>query len=141
MQVQHCPKHPAVFNSGGMPMTPAKSVCGETFFQQYSNFPNYMENTQSFRAKVQFHSAPKQRPMQGPKKGLLWNEMVESRARLSGVQMRRSCSLVHGAFNFKNAVMGRLDRSTDTTSKLLNTDAGTLVLPTSLDSHFSATDY
>eukprot|EP00268_Persea_americana_P058843 TRINITY_DN7160_c0_g1_i5.p1 TRINITY_DN7160_c0_g1~~TRINITY_DN7160_c0_g1_i5.p1 ORF type:complete len:420 (-),score=74.93 TRINITY_DN7160_c0_g1_i5:301-1560(-) len=104
---------PRFANSGGMPMTPAKSVCGEIFFQHYSSYPNYMANTQSFRAKVRSHSAPKQRPMQGPKKGLLWNETAESRARLSGVQMRRSCSQVHEAFNFKNAVMGRFDRSTE----------------------------
>ncbi|GFZ11763.1 hypothetical protein Acr_23g0001480 [Actinidia rufa] len=33
--------------------TPAKSVCGDSFFRPYSNFPNYMANTQSFRAKIE----------------------------------------------------------------------------------------
>lgn len=104
---------PRFANSGGIPMTPAKSVCGESFFHRYSNYPNYMANTQSFRAKVRSHSAPKQRPIQGPKKGLMLNEMMESRAHLSEVQMRRSCSQAQEALNFKNIAMGRLDRSTE----------------------------
>lgn len=59
------------------------------------------------------HSAPKQRPVSGPKKKLLLNEMVESRTSLSGVQMQRSCSQAQEPFNFKNAVMGRLYSSTE----------------------------
>ncbi|GAB2269335.1 iq-domain [Dionaea muscipula] len=47
--------------------TPAKSVCGDTdtaFFRHINNgnFPNYMSNTKSFKAKSRSHSAPKQRP-------------------------------------------------------------------------------
>ncbi|XP_042492792.1 protein IQ-domain 26-like [Macadamia integrifolia] len=106
---------PRFANSGGSnaPVTPAKSVCAESFFRNYSNFPNYMANTQSFRAKVRSYSAPKQRPEPGPKKKLSLNEMVESRASLSGVRMQRSSSQVQDAFHFKNAVMGRLDKSVD----------------------------
>ncbi|XP_058074141.1 protein IQ-domain 26-like [Magnolia sinica] len=100
-------------SNAGMPVTPAKSVCAENFFRRYSNYPNYMANTQSFKAKLRSYSAPKQRPEPGPKKRLSLNEMVESRASLSGVRMQRSCSQAQEAFSFKNIVMGRLDRSVE----------------------------
>ncbi|XP_043703227.1 protein IQ-domain 26-like [Telopea speciosissima] len=105
---------PRFVNSGGSnaPVTPAKSVCAENFFRGYSNFPNYMANTQSFKAKVRSYSAPKQRPEPSPRKKLSLNEMVESRASLSGVRMQKSCSQVQEAF-FKNAIMGRLDKSAE----------------------------
>ncbi|ONI15721.1 hypothetical protein PRUPE_3G057500 [Prunus persica] len=76
------------------PSTPAKSVCGDTFFQPYSNFPNYMSSTQSFNAKSRSHSAPKQRPEPGPKKRLSLNEMMAARNSISGVRMHRSCNQV-----------------------------------------------
>lgn len=94
----------------GMPATPAKSVCEETFFQRYSNFPNYMANTKSFRAKLRSHSAPKQRPEPAPKKKISLNELVESRASLSGVRMQKSCSRVQEAYSLKSAVLGKLER-------------------------------
>ncbi|KAL6006062.1 IQ-domain [Asimina triloba] len=95
----------------GMPVTPAKSVCAETFFRRCSNYPNYMANTQSSRAKLRSHSAPRQRPEPSPKKRFSLNDMVESRASLSGIRMQRSCSQAQEAINFKNVVMGRLDRN------------------------------
>ena len=95
------------------PVTPAKSVCADNFFRHYRNFPNFMTNTQSFKAKLRSHSAPKQRPESGPKKRLSLYEMMESRSSLSGVRMQRSCSQVQEAINFKNAVMGKLDRSSE----------------------------
>ncbi|XP_043704849.1 protein IQ-domain 26-like [Telopea speciosissima] len=61
--------------------------------------PNYMVNTQSFRAKVKSCNSTKQ-----------LNKIVESRARFSGVGMQRSCSQVQEAFHFKNVEMGRLDK-------------------------------
>eukprot|EP00256_Glycine_max_P037784 XP_006585563.1 protein IQ-DOMAIN 14 [Glycine max] len=72
------------------PATPAKSVCGDTFFRPCSNFPNYMANTQSFNAKLRSHSAPKQRPE--PKKRLSLNEMMAARNSISGVRMQRPSS-------------------------------------------------
>ncbi|KAI3959993.1 hypothetical protein MKW92_001156 [Papaver armeniacum] len=95
------------------PVTPAKSVCTERLFRPYSNFPNYMANTQSFKAKVRSYSAPKQRPDTGSRKRLSLSEIAESRASLSGVRMQRSCSQAQEAISFKNSVMGKLDRSTE----------------------------
>lgn len=72
-----------------------------------------MANTQSSKAKLRSHSAPKQRPEPGAKKRLSLNEMIQSRSSLSGVRMQRSCSQVQEAISFKNAVMGKLERSSE----------------------------
>ncbi|KAE8659536.1 hexokinase-1 [Hibiscus syriacus] len=41
------------------PTTPS-TVCGDRYFRRsYSNLPNYMASTQSFKAKLRSHSAPK----------------------------------------------------------------------------------
>ncbi|KAL2493168.1 IQ-domain 26 [Abeliophyllum distichum] len=81
------------------PVTPTKSVCGDGFFRQYSNCPNYMSNTQSFRAKLRSLSAPKQRPDSAPKKQLSLNEIMASRTSFSGVRMQRSCPQVQEDFH------------------------------------------
>ncbi|TKY51269.1 IQ-DOMAIN 14 [Spatholobus suberectus] len=43
------------------PFTPTRSECSWGFFSGYSGHPNYMANTESFRAKVRSQSAPRQR--------------------------------------------------------------------------------
>lgn len=100
------------FDGSKAPVTPAKSVCADNYLRQY-NFPNYMANTKSFKAKLRSHSAPKQRPEPGPKRRLSLNEMMESRSSLSGVRMQRSCSQAQEVISFKNTVIGKLDRSTE----------------------------
>ncbi|KAG6575501.1 hypothetical protein SDJN03_26140, partial [Cucurbita argyrosperma subsp. sororia] len=78
------------FASTNMPVTPSKSVCGDSFFRPYMNYcPNYMANTQSFKAKLRSQSAPKQRPEPGSKKKLSLNEVMAARNSLSSVRMQR----------------------------------------------------
>lgn len=84
-----------------IPITPTKSLCGDGFLRPYSNCPSYMANTQSFRAKLRSHSAPKQRPEAGPKKRLSLNEIMASRSSFSGVRMQKSCSQVEQEFEFE----------------------------------------
>ncbi|KAI3759718.1 hypothetical protein L6452_07731 [Arctium lappa] len=86
-------------NRSNAPATPAKSVCGDGFFRPYSNHPSYMASTQSSKAKLRSHSAPKQRPEPGPKKRLSLNEIVASRYSLSGLKMQKSCTQVQAAFD------------------------------------------
>ncbi|KAB2612903.1 hypothetical protein D8674_035219 [Pyrus ussuriensis x Pyrus communis] len=83
------PRFATSFRSNA-PGTPSKSVCGDSFFRRYSNFPNYMSSTRSFNAKSRSHSAPKQRPEPGPKKRLSLNEMMAARNSICSIRMHRS---------------------------------------------------
>ncbi|KAL1182821.1 hypothetical protein V6Z11_A02G140700 [Gossypium hirsutum] len=81
------------------PTTPTQSVCGDGYFKPYSNFPNYMTNTQSFKAKLRSYSAPKQRPESGgAKKRLSHNEIMAARNSISGVRMNKSYYQIHHQF-------------------------------------------
>ncbi|CAL5396936.1 unnamed protein product [Camellia sinensis] len=59
-------------------------------------------------------SAPKQRPELCPKKKLSLNQMMEARKnRLSEARIQRSSSEIQEMINFKKAVIGKLDRSSE----------------------------
>ncbi|XP_022724693.1 protein IQ-DOMAIN 14-like, partial [Durio zibethinus] len=79
----------AITARSNAPTTPGKSMCGDSYFKAYSNFPNYMANTQSFNAKLRSQSAPKQRPEPGAKKRLSLNEIMAARNSIGGVRMNK----------------------------------------------------
>ncbi|CAI9766035.1 unnamed protein product [Fraxinus pennsylvanica] len=93
-----------------VPVTPAKSACLEGYYRNANN-PNYMVNTQSFKAKLRSQSAPKQRPEPGAKKRQPLKEMMESRNSHSGIRMQRSCSQAQNAIYFRNVAMRKFRRS------------------------------
>ena len=97
---QSTPRFTNSFWSNIAPTTPAKSVCGDSFFRPYSNYPNYMTNTQSFNAKLRSHSAPKQRPEPGPKKKLSLNEIMAARNSMSSVRMHRCSQVQEECLNY-----------------------------------------
>ncbi|KAE9585995.1 hypothetical protein Lal_00010095 [Lupinus albus] len=105
--------------SCGATVTPNAVGTDYLFLREYGNYPNYMGNTQSFKAKLRSHSAPKQRPEHGQiRKRISLNEMMESGNSLSGFRMHRSGSQVQEAVNFKNAVMGKLYKSTESAKEM-----------------------
>ncbi|URD93315.1 IQ calmodulin-binding motif family protein [Musa troglodytarum] len=101
------------------PVTGAKSVCDEDgVLRRLPNVPscpNYMASTESFEAKLRSQSAPKQRPdPAGTRKRLPLSEVtVESMVALSGVGLQRPCSGAQEDFNFRSAVVGKIDKSSE----------------------------
>ncbi|KAG8065852.1 hypothetical protein GUJ93_ZPchr0004g39983 [Zizania palustris] len=91
--------------------TPTKSECSRSLFGGYSDYPNYMANTESFRAKARSHSAPKQRP-QYEKSGSLRKASAQASGPGSCAQAaQRSTASLHAKFTNKAYPgSGRLDR-------------------------------
>lgn len=88
--------------------TPTKSECARSLFGGYSDYPNYMSNTESFRAKARSQSAPKQRPLY-EKSGSL--RKASAHAFAPGAAGQRSSSSLHAKFTNKAYPgSGRLDR-------------------------------
>ncbi|XP_073302239.1 protein IQ-DOMAIN 19-like [Primulina huaijiensis] len=98
-----------------LPFSYPRSECAEPFYNECSFYPNYMANTESSKAKLRCHSAPKQRPVET-------FERQPSRARRpslerrnhvpKAVRMQRSSSqVVSKAQNYPNSYSVKLDKS------------------------------
>ncbi|KAG2401477.1 uncharacterized protein HKW66_Vig0194870 [Vigna angularis] len=85
----------------------AESMCDD-----YPLFPNYMANTESSRAKVRSHSAPKQRPDSFERQPSRRRASVEGRNVPRPIRMQRSSSHVSAtAQNYQYPWSIKLDRS------------------------------
>ncbi|KAI3459417.1 hypothetical protein Pfo_016080 [Paulownia fortunei] len=97
-----------------LPFAYPRSEYAESFYNEYPFYPNYMANTESSRAKLRSHSAPKQRPAE-----TLERQPSKRRPSLEGrnvpkaVRMQRSSSHVGStAQNYQYPWSVKLDRST-----------------------------
>lgn len=100
---------PGTSRKGGL-FAPAKSECSGSLFSACSDYPSYMANTESSRAKVRSQSAPKQRPeleksgSAGRVSGLGMQQMS------TGTTVQRTSSLQSKFANKAYPGSGRLDR-------------------------------
>ncbi|RDX57643.1 Protein IQ-DOMAIN 1, partial [Mucuna pruriens] len=96
-------KHPFAF---------PRPAYAESMSYDYPLFPNYMANTESSRAKVRSHSAPKQRPDSCERQPSRRRVSVEGRNVPRPVRMQRSSSHVGAtAHNYQYPWSIKLDRS------------------------------
>lgn len=92
------------------PFTPTKSECSRSLFGGYSDYPNYMANTESFRAKARSQSAPKQR-RQYEKSSSLRKASAHAFAPVPCAPAAQRSASLHAKFTNKAYPgSGRLDR-------------------------------
>ncbi|KAI3469614.1 hypothetical protein Pfo_026277 [Paulownia fortunei] len=96
-----------------LPFSYPRPEYAESLYNEYPFYPNYMANTESSRAKVRSHSAPKQRPVETferqPSKR---RPSLEGRNVPRAVRMQRSSSHVGStAQNYQYPWSVKLDRS------------------------------
>lgn len=102
-------------SSGRGAFTPTKSECSRSLFGGYSDYPNYMANTESFRAKARSQSAPKQRPQyeksSSLRKASAAQAFAAGQCAPAQAAAQRSASSLHAKFTNKAYPgSGRLDR-------------------------------
>lgn len=98
-----------------LPFAYPRSEYAESLYTDYPFYPNYMANTQSSRAKVRSHSAPKQRPVETFERQPSTTRRrpsIEGRNVPRAVRMQRSSSHVGSApHNLHYPWSVKLDRS------------------------------
>ncbi|KAL0457161.1 UNVERIFIED_CONTAM: protein IQ-DOMAIN 1 [Sesamum latifolium] len=96
-----------------LPFSYPRSEYAESLYSEYPFYPNYMANTESSRAKVRSHSAPKQRPVETfERQPSRRRPSLEGRNVPRAVRMQRSSSHVGStAQNYQYPWSVKLDRS------------------------------
>lgn len=97
----------------GVPFAFPQTDCAESLSYDYPFFPNYMANTESSKAKVRSHSAPKQRPESFERQPSRRRASMEGRNIPRAMRMQRSSSHVGStAQGYQYPWSIKLDRST-----------------------------